>query len=69
VRIELERNLAAGRPWDSRKRLGLLAPLLPRGAAELLRGLIDECPSFEGAFIATSEQLERLRQHVAKVLR
>ncbi len=68
VRVELERNLAAGRPWDSRKRLGLLAPLLPRGAAELLRGLIDECPAFEGAFIATSEQLERIHQRVAEAL-
>ncbi len=68
VRVELERNLAAGRPWDSRKRLGILAPLLPRGVTELLRGLIDECPSFEGAFIATGDQLEHLRRRVAEVL-
>jgi uncharacterized protein DUF6178 len=66
VRVELERNLAAGRPWDSRKRLRLLAPLLPRGAMELLRGLIDECPSFEGTFIATSAQLEHIHLRVAE---
>lgn len=68
VRAELARDIAAGRPWASRKRWVHLAPFLSKAAFAAMRELVDECPAFNGAFLATREQVERARRRVEELL-
>lgn len=65
---ELARNLSAGRPWASRGRWVHLAPFLSKAAFAAMRELVDECPTFNGAFLATREQVEQAGRRVEEVL-
>ncbi|WP_152621883.1 DUF6178 family protein [Archangium violaceum] len=68
ARAELARDIAAGRPWASRKRWMHLAPFLSKAAFAAMRELVDECPAFNGAFLATREQVEEAARRVGELL-
>ncbi|HEX5749615.1 MAG TPA: DUF6178 family protein [Archangium sp.] len=68
ARAELARDIAAGKPWASRKRWVHLAPFLSKAAFAAMRELVDECPAFNGAFLATREQVEEARRRVGELL-
>ncbi|MCY1074672.1 DUF6178 family protein [Archangium lansingense] len=68
TRAELARDIAAGKPWASRKRWMHLAPFLSKAAFAAMRELVDECPAFNGAFIATREQVAEVQRRVEELL-
>lgn len=68
VRAELARDIAAGKPWASRRRWVHLAPFLSKAAFAAMRELVDECPVFQGAFPGIREQVEAARRRVEEVL-
>lgn len=68
VRAELARDIAAGKPWASRRRWVHLAPFLSKAAFAAMRELVDECPAFNGAFLATRAQVESARRRVEELL-
>ncbi|MFY0525663.1 DUF6178 family protein [Archangium gephyra] len=69
ARAQLARDIASGKPWASRKRWVHLAPFLSKAAFAAMRELVDECPAFNGAFLATREQVEEARRRVGELLR
>ena len=68
ARAELARDIAAGKPWASRKRWVHFAPYLSKAAFAAMRELVDECPAFNGAFLATRAQVEEARRRVGELL-
>ncbi|PTL82013.1 DUF6178 family protein [Vitiosangium sp. GDMCC 1.1324] len=68
ARTELARDIAAGRPWASRRRWVHLAPFLSKAAFAAMRELVDECPAFNGTFLATRQQVEEARRRVEELL-
>jgi hypothetical protein len=68
VRAELARDIAAGKPWASRRRWVHLAPYLSKAAFAVMRELVDECPAFNGSFLATRAQVEEARRRVEELL-
>jgi hypothetical protein len=69
ARAELARDISAGKPWASRRRWVHLAPFLSKAAFAAMRELVDECPAFNGAFLATRKQVEEARRSVGELLR
>ncbi|WP_375770869.1 DUF6178 family protein [Archangium gephyra] len=68
ARAQLARDIAAGKPWASRKRWVHFAPFLSKAAFAAMRELVDECPAFNGAFLATRKQVEAARRRVGELL-
>jgi len=68
ARAQFARDIASGKPWASRKRWVHLAPFLSKAAFAAMRELVDECPAFNGAFLATREQVEEARRRVGELL-
>ncbi|MFL5355842.1 DUF6178 family protein [Archangium sp.] len=68
VRAELARDLAAGKPWASRRRWVHLAPFLSKAAFAAMRELVDECPVFNGNFLSTWARVDEARRRVEEVL-
>jgi hypothetical protein len=59
LRSALERDLAAGTPWRARARLAALRAVWDAPAVDTLQCLIDECPTFDGAFLSTRVAVAR----------
>jgi Family of unknown function (DUF6178) len=68
ARAGLARDIAAGKPWASRRRWVHLAPFLSKAAFAAMRELVDECPAFNGAFLATREQVEEALRKMGELL-
>ena len=68
VRAGLTRDIAAGRPWASRRRWVHFAPFLSKEAFAAVRELVDECPVLNGVFLATREQVEEARRRLRSLL-
>lgn len=68
TRAGFARDLAAGRPWSSRRRWVHLAPFLSKAAFAAMRELVDECPALNGVFLATRAQVEEARRRVQELL-
>lgn len=60
LRASLHRHLGEGAPWRARERLDLLGVVVDAELLEALQALLDELPSFEGAFISTRADVERV---------
>ena len=61
LRSSLERDLAAGKPWRSRARLASLRAMWDAPVVDAVQCLIDECPTFEGAFFSAHRAIVRAR--------
>ena len=76
LRLDLKKNLKAGKPWLIRNQLALLETLLDADASAALQAFLDECPSLsrsaaspaEPEFIHTLEQLKEIKQRTDAIL-